>query len=112
MKRFVYPMVVFEDKDAGEYTVLFPDLDIVTSGNTVEEAYLKGRDYLESYISMAIKFESDLSNPCTYTEAKGMNPKRIVLLADSKVENQNITLSQEEASYNTTVKRFIQVEGD
>ncbi len=112
MKRFVYPMVVFEDKDAGEYTVLFPDLDIVTSGNTVEEAYLKGKDYLESYVNMAIKFESDFAAPCTYKEALGMNPKRIVLLADSKIENQNITLSQEEASYKTTVRKFIQVEGD
>ncbi|MBQ9790849.1 MAG: hypothetical protein IJW24_04615 [Clostridia bacterium] len=112
MKRFVYPMVVFEDKETSEYTVLFPDLDIVTSGNSVEEAYLKGKDYLDSYIDMAIKFESDLSSPCTYTEAKGMNPKRIVLLADSKVEEQNITLSQEEASYKTMIKKVIQVVGD
>ena len=112
MKRFVYPMVVFEDKESSEYTVLFPDLDIVTSGNTVEEAYLKGKDYLASYIDMAVKFESDLSAPCTYREALGMNPKRIVLLADTKVEDQNISLSAEEASYKALVKNVIQVVGD
>ena len=112
MKRFVYPMVIFEDKEASEYTVLFPDLDIVTSGNTIEEAYIKGQDYLDSYIDMSIKFETELSAPCTYTEAKGMNPKRVVLLADSRVDEQNISLSVEEASYKTIVKNIIQVEGD
>lgn len=112
MKRFVYPMVLFEDKEASEFTVLFPDLDIVTSGNTVEEAYVKGKDYLESYLDMAIKFETDLSVPSTYREAEGMNPKRIVLLADTKVEKENISLSAEEASYKAMVKKFIQVVGD
>ena len=78
----------------------------------MEDAYLKGQDYLDSYIDMAIKFESDFSAPCTYMEAKGMNPKRIVLLANSKVEEQNISLSAEEASYKSLVKNVIQVVGD
>lgn len=112
MKRFVYPMVVFEDKNIGEYAVLFPDLDIVTSGNSVEEAYIKGKDYLAAYLDMAIKFESDLSVPSTYAEAEGMNPKRIVLLADSEIDNQNISLSAEEAAYKAMVKNVIQIVGD
>ena len=112
MERFVYPMVIFEDKEASEYTVLFPDLDIVTSGNTVEDAYLKGKDYLGSYLDMAVKFESDISSPCTYAEAKGMNPKRIVLLADSEVNSQNMSLSAREASYKGMIKNVIQVVGD
>jgi len=112
MKRFVYPMVIFEDKETSEFTVLFPDLDIVTSGNTVEEAYLKGQDYLDSYIDIAVKFETDLSIPSTYIEAKGMNPKRVVLLADSEIDEQNISLSAEEASYKAMVYNVIQVEGE
>ena len=111
MKRFVYPMVVFEDKVASEFTVLFPDLDIVTSGNTVEEAYLKGKDYLDAFLDMATKFEADVSIPSTYLEAEAMNPKRIVLLADSEVENENISLSAEEASYKTMIKNIIDIEG-
>ena len=67
---------------------------------------------MDSYIDMAVKFESDISSPCTYVEAKGMNPKRIVLLADSKIEEQRITLSQEEASYKAMIKNVIQVVGD
>jgi len=112
MKRFVYPMVIFENKNDKEFTALFPDLDIVTSGNTVEEAYVKGKDYLDAYLDMATKFEADFASPSTYAEAEGMNPKRIVLLADSKVKDENITLSAEEASYKAFVKNVIIVEGD
>ena len=112
MKRFVYPMVIFEDKNDNEFTALFPDLDIVISGNTVEEAYLKGKDYLDVYLDMATKFDADFSAPSTYAEAEGMNPKRIVLLADSKVEDENVSLSAEEASYKAFVKNIIDIEGD
>lgn len=112
MKRFVYPMVIFENKNDEEFTVLFPDLDIVTSGNTVEEAYVKGKDYLDAYLDMATKFEADISVPSTYQEAEGMNPKRIVLLADSKVDGENMSLSAQEASYKTMIKNIIDVEGE
>lgn len=112
MKRFVYPMVIFENKNDKEFTVLFPDLDIVTSGNTVEEAYIKGRDYLDSYLDIAVKFDSEISAPSTYVEAEGMNPKRIVLLADSKIEEENLSISAEEASYKTMIKNIIDVEGE
>ena len=112
MKRFVYPMVIFEDKDASEYTVLFPDLDIVASGDSVEDAFLKGQDYLNSYIDMCVKFDSELASPSTFLETEGMNPKRIVLLADSEVDTENINLSAEEASYKASIKNVIVVVGD
>lgn len=112
MKRFVYPMVIFENKNDKEFTVLFPDLDIVTTGNTVEEAYIKGRDYLASYLDMATKFDAYIATPSTYEEAEGMNPKRIVLLADSTIEEENISLSAEEASYKTMIRNIIDIEGE
>ena len=112
MKRFVYPMVIFENKNDKEYTVLFPDLDIVTCGSTVEEAYVKGRDYLDTYLDLAVKFESDLPAPSTYEEAEGMNPKRIVLLADSKLDVENVSLSAEEASYKVMINNIIDIEGE
>lgn len=112
MKRFVYPMVIFENKNDKEFTVLFPDLDIVTTGNTVEEAYVKGRDYLDSYLDMATKFDAYIATPSTYVEAEGMNPKRIVLLADSKIAEENISLSAEEASYKTMIRNIIDIEGE
>jgi len=41
-----------------------------------------------------------------------MNPKRVVLLADSEIDEQNISLSAEEASYKAMVYNVIQVEGE
>ena len=109
MKRFVYPMVIFEDQDSSDCTVLFPDLDIVASGDSIEDAYLKGKDYLSSYLDIAVKFESEFASPSTYKEAKGMNPKRVVLLADSSIDVENVNLSTEEAIYKSMIKNVIQV---
>ena len=42
MKQFLFPAVFFKDEDI--FTVLFPDLNITTEGETVEEAYLFAKD--------------------------------------------------------------------
>ena len=111
MKRFVYPMVIFENKNDKEFTVLFPDLDIVTTGNTVEEAYIKGRDYLASYLDMATKFDAYIATPSTYEEAEGMNPKRIVLLADAQVSD-GLVLTEEEEAYKNFVQKYLYTSED
>ena len=44
MKQFLFPAVFI--KTENEYTVVFPDLNITTEGDTLEEAYLFAKDYL------------------------------------------------------------------
>lgn len=44
MKKYLYP-AVFEKEESG-YSVIFPDLDIVTSGETLEEAMDMAKDAL------------------------------------------------------------------
>lgn len=107
MEKYVYPMVLFTNKDSQGYTVLYPDLDIVTSGDTVEEAYLRAKEYLQSYLEMSVKFESVLSNASTYEEAQGLNPKRIVLLSDAEVKAANIVLTDKEKEYKNFMKKFL-----
>ena len=107
MEKYVYPMVLFENKDGQGYTVLYPDLDIVTSGDTVEDAYLRAKDYLQSFMEISAKFESTLSDASTYEEAQGLNPKRIVLLSDAEVEDENLVLTKKEKSYKNFMKKFL-----
>ncbi len=107
MEKFVYPMVLFTNSDGQGYTVLYPDLDIVTSGDTVEEAYLRAKDYLQSFLEIATKFESTLSDASTYEEARGLNPKRIVLLSDANLESSSLVLTRKEKEYNNFMKKFL-----
>ena len=106
MKKYVYPVILFSDADDKSYTVLFPDLDIVASGDTVEEAYLEAEDYLKAYLEFANKMGSVVSNPSTYLETEKMNPKRIVLLADAEISGE-LNLSPEEEEYKNFVQKYL-----
>lgn len=106
MKKYVYPVILFSDANNKSYTVLFPDLDIVASGETVEEAYLEAEDYLKAYLEFAIKMSSNVSNPSTYLETEKMNPKRIVLLADAEVSG-DLNLTPEEEEYKNFVQKYL-----
>jgi len=111
MKKYVYPVILFTDADNKSYTVLFPDLDIVASGETVEEAYLEAEDYLKAYLEFAGKMNSQISSPSTFIETEKMNPKRTVLLAGAEVSDQ-LNLTKEEEEYKNFVQKYLAVEGD
>ena len=106
MKKYVYPVILFTDAENKGYTVLFPDLDIVASGETVEEAYLEAEDYLKAYLEFAGKMNNQVSKPSTYLEVEKMNPKRIILLADAEV-NGSIELTPEEEEYKNFVQKYL-----
>lgn len=99
MKKCVYPLIIYADKEENCYVGLFPDLDITACGNTVEETFVLATDSLKMFIEFASKMESDLSSPSTYVEAIGMNPKRVVLLSLVEVDVDNLQLTQSEEDY-------------
>ncbi len=103
MKNCVYPMVVYADKEEDCYVAIFPDLDIVASGETVEKAYQSATENLQIFLEFASKMDSDVSSPSTYVETVGLNPKRVVLLALVHVENDKLVLTEEEKDY----KKFL-----
>ena len=106
MKKYVYPVILFEDAEKKYYTVLFPDLDIVASGETVEDAYLEAEDYLKSFLEFAEKMNSKISLPSTYLDTEKLNPKRIVLLADAETKG-DYTLTDEEVTYKNFIAKYV-----
>ena len=106
MKKFVYPAVLFADDKKNTKTILFPDLDIVATANSVERAFLEAGDFLKSYLEFAIKMESRVVPASTFDEVKMMNPKRIVLLVSAEVEN-SYQLTEEEQEYKNFVSQYL-----
>ena len=49
MKTFVYPAIFVKDNVEDNYKVLFPDLEITTDGQFVEEAFLYAKELLKAY---------------------------------------------------------------
>lgn len=110
MKKCIYPLVVYADKEDQSYLGLFPDIDVASSGNTIEETFLDAIDNLKSYLVLANKFEADIPSASTYEETTTLNPKRVVLLSMVEVDMDSLVLTPQEQQYKEMLKKMI-VEG-
>ena len=91
MKDLVYPAIIYKDDERGTntgwYTILIPDLNIVTDGETIVDAYIKAKEYLCATVDCAIKFDCEIEAPSEfekiYKENNTGKSKNIVLLVDA-----------------------------
>lgn len=83
MKQFVYPIVLYFDNDASCYTVAFHDLDIFTEGDTVEEAFLKAKEFLEAYLDCSVEFNETPEAATEYLKVAKESGENIVLLIEA-----------------------------
>ena len=95
MRKYIYPMVLFTDEN-DLYTALYPDLNLLASGSSIEEVYLRASEYLDFYIVSSIKFGTPIANMSTYAEIHALNPKKIVLLGYTQVDEEEIVLTKQE----------------
>ncbi|MBQ3494927.1 MAG: type II toxin-antitoxin system HicB family antitoxin [Clostridia bacterium] len=80
MKQFLFPAVFVEAES--QFGVFFPDLNITTEGDTIEEAYLFAKDYLRVYCSYVLKFDVELDRPSKYEDIKQKYNNDTVMLID------------------------------
>lgn len=104
MKKCIYPLLIYTNKEEQCYIGLFPDLDISTYGATVEEAYLESLLSLETYLKCAAKFETEVPAPTSFEDSVKMNPKRVVLLSSVEINADNLVLTESDQEY----KKFLQ----
>ncbi len=85
-KQYLYPAIFVKD-EAGEYQVIFPDLDIFTDGANLTEAYLSAKELLRVYFSYVHKYEVDYNSPTKLDIlSKRCKANETVLLVDAYVE--------------------------
>ena len=93
MTQYIYPAVLTYDKESGVYLLSIYDLDLYTEGSTVEEAYNRGKAYLENYIACAINFGMEITPPSTFEEIEvKYGGDRILMIESSPdtIKNKNI----------------------
>ena len=90
MKQFLFPAIFFKEED--KYTVFFPDLNITTEGDTVEEAFLFAKDSLKVYCSYVEKFDLEIDMPSTFESVSSKNPKSLVMMIDCFVMPNGIKI--------------------
>lgn len=85
MKRFLYPCVIYADKDNDSYAVAFHDLGVFTEAETVEKAYIRAKLFLDAYCECAIQMEQDFPVPSKFEDVVSKHPRDIVQLVFSEI---------------------------
>ncbi len=111
MKRYVYPMVLFADEN-DSYTALYPDLNLLASGYSIEDVYARANDYLRFYMTSALKYGIPIATNSSYSEIQALNPKKIVLLGVAYIEEDSIVLTDQEQFDKNFLKEFVFTEGE
>lgn len=106
MKRYIYPMVLFTDENE-LYTALYPDLNLLASGFSIEDVYSRANDYLGFYLTSALKFDANIARMSTYAEIQALNPEKIVLLGCAEVDEDSIVLTEQEQVDRNFLKEFV-----
>ncbi len=109
MKKYVYPMVLFADENE-MYTALYPDLDLLASGTSVEDVYLRANEYLDFFIESTLKYEAKVNSPSTYSQIQALNPNKVVLLGTAAIDESAIVLTEQEQAEKNFLKEFIYTE--
>ena len=105
MKTYVYPAVLYQDKEGANYLSI-PDLNLLATGMDAEEAFVSGKEYIKSYFDLATRFDAIIPEPSSYQEICKKYPKNKVVLIDVAVKVKNTELSEEEKEYKNFMKMF------
>lgn len=87
MQLYVFPAVFIQEND-NSYTASIPDLNLVTDGKTIEEAFLFIKDYLRVFCNYAIKLDEDISFPTKFEKIAKNNKNNFVMLVDAIVDDK------------------------
>lgn len=89
MQRFVYPAIFYKDDDM--YRVIFPDIELVTDGKIIEEAFLYAKAFLKEYFMHVAKYELDYNLPSDFeTVKKGCKNDDYVMLIDATLPDRAV----------------------
>lgn len=99
VERYIYPAVFSYDPDQ-EISVVFPDLDVATSGETDEDALLSARELLGCVMFGLEEDGEDIPAPTPLSQVKTDENEKAVLV---DVYMPSIRMAQVNKSVNRTV---------
>ncbi len=82
MQQFVFPAVLYKDKENRGYTIILSDVNICTEGVSVEDAFIRAKEFLEVYCRCAMEYNGEIE-PATKFEDVECGKDNIVLLVDA-----------------------------
>ncbi len=90
MKSFVYPAVLFEDKDTNSFSIAIYDLGLFCEGATVEEAHNNMTTALTEYFKLVVAYGLDYNPPTPYEQVIKDFKKQLVILVEAKINDTKV----------------------
>lgn len=91
MKQFIYPAVLYRfDEDENTYTVSFPDINVCCDGDSVEDAFIKAKNFLYAYCLCSLRLGNKINRPTSYLNMVDKYEDKIVLLVDCLVKDEDV----------------------
>lgn len=97
--RYIYP-AIFTYAPNSEIAVVFPDLDVATSGTSEEDAFLSARELLGCAIYGLEEDKAQIPEPSRLSQISCSENERAVLI---DVYMPSVRMAQENKSVNRTV---------
>lgn len=88
MQQFVFPAVLYKDEENRGYTIILSDVNICTEGVSVEDAFIRAKEFLEVYCRCAMEYNGEIE-PATKFEDVEHGKDNIVLLIDAVYDGEN-----------------------
>ena len=85
MQQFIFPAVLYKDDEGRGYTIILNDVNICTEGVSVEDAFMRAKEFLEVYCRCAIEYNGEV-DPATKFEDVEVDKTNIVLLVDAEYD--------------------------
>lgn len=89
MQQFIYPAIFYLDDE--ETKVYFPDLDISTSGENYDDAFLFAKGLLKAYFMYILAHDLDFNFPSSFEDVSAKCGKHEVpLLIDAIISPEDM----------------------
>ncbi|MGN1259337.1 MAG: type II toxin-antitoxin system HicB family antitoxin [Christensenellales bacterium] len=105
MKTYVYPAVIYENKD-GTYYASIIDLNLLAVGDTEQDAFIQARNSLKSYFELSARFDTEVPEPSDFKLIKSKYPKQTVVMLDVLVNESDQIPTKEDQKYKDFMKLF------
>lgn len=85
MKKYVYPAIIYYDEESLVYVLVIEELGVVVEGDSVEDVHARAGQFLQIYVSEAIKEELEIPEANDFNEVLKENPRQICVLVECAV---------------------------
>ena len=79
---YIYPAVVYKENEDEPFVMVLPDVNIVSEGDTIEDALREAREQLKIYLECVKTFDTYLAKPTDFMKFREKYKNEILLLVE------------------------------